>query len=322
MDATVSPWSTLQHLFQRWQSRAARSAALTQWPDKVLAFFRQHRWLTIVLGAALSAILGAYCMYKFVAADMPALRAEYQRATGETYAYRSDLASVRSQFEGHVGQEKASRDEIANSLRALDANLVVLGQKMDGRPLAPHEARTVLATVREISITEAAKLESIATIGGVIAEEYTPMLALAKKEESLREFATFFGAATPSVQPAYLGKLLLIRNGTWHVMDRQILFKWDGGSARLRATSDLPQSEIVRKAELFNSVSRAVTHAAGIAPTSYAPPPPKAASKSNAVTRANGASNAQRRPQPPRRVEVVKRPEAAPVRRPAGVAHY
>jgi len=291
--------------------------------DSASVFLRKHGLLAALLGSALSAILGAYCMYKFLASDVPALRTEYQKVAGEAYAVRSDLRSVRSEIDSHVAQEKASREGIANSLRALEVNLVVLGQKIDGRQLAPHEARTALTTVREISAGEAANVESIETIGGVIPEEYTPLLALAKKEDGLREFATFFSAAGPSVQPAYLGKLLLTRNGTWHAIDRQILFKWDGGSARLRPRSDLPQSEIVRKVALFNSVSRAASHTGGTLPPAYttqskAVPRPVA----NVARTNGGVSKAQRRPEPPRRVEVVKRPEAVTASRPAGPASY
>ncbi|HEX5611937.1 MAG TPA: hypothetical protein VFX67_04755 [Burkholderiales bacterium] len=290
---------------------------------KLIALFRQHVVLATVLVSILSAVLGAYCMYRFLAADLPALRAEYQKVAAEVYAVRSDLSAAdlqqRSTLDAHMTQEKASRERMTNSLQALNANLIALGSKLEARSLKSHEARDLLASVREISLIEAASLDSIAVVGGVLPEEYAPLLAYARKEEELKEFAGFFSAATPSVQPAYLGKLLLTRQGSWHVLERQILFKWDGGSARLRAKNDLPQSELVRKVELFNSVSRAVSHAGAIAQPSHTAPT-KASAKPIAVR--TNAANVQRRSQPPRRVEVVKRPEPAPIRRPAGPASY
>jgi hypothetical protein len=223
--------------------------------------------------------------------------------------------AIRSDLYGHVLQEKAAREGITSSLRALDANLVVLALKAEGRQPAPHELRNVLTSVREISVREAAKLESIATIGGVIPEEYTPILALARRDDNSRAAASFFNTTTPSVQPAYLGKMLLTRSGAWQVVDRQILFKWDGGSATIRPMNDVSSGEIARKVELFNSVSRAAGHAGVVAPSGFTSQT-KSSVRPNIAPRTNGASGVLKRSQAPRRVDVVKRPEVPPARKP------
>jgi hypothetical protein len=201
-----------------------------------------------------------------------------------------------------------------SSLQALSVNSIVLMQKAGRRALKPQEVKDLLASVREISVAEAPNLESITTIGGVISEHSMPLLAFAKQDEDLNEVASFFTARTPSVDPAYLGMLLLTRHGTWQAGDGHLLFKWDGGSAKIRAKA-LPQSEIGRKVELFNSVSGAVSQADVTAPPSDSRPP-KVLAKTKAAFPRNGSSNGQRRPQTPRRVEVLKRPEMAAPRSP------
>ncbi len=89
-------------------------------------------------------------MYRFLAADLPALRAEYQKVAAEVYAVRSDLSAAdlqqRSTLDAHMTQEKASRERMTNSLQALNANLIALGSKLEARSLKSHEARDLLAS--------------------------------------------------------------------------------------------------------------------------------------------------------------------------------
>jgi len=336
----VSLENAFHRLLQRWQSIAAAQRVQSGCVGNWMAYVRKHGWVATVATALLSAAFGAYCMYRFVGSDVPALRAEFQRIAGEVTAFAPDLNALEARqgtaLRTHLAQEQIAREAMASSLRALTIQAIVLTQKLERRALRPQEAKNLLASIREISIAESPALASVSTVGGVLPEDYMPMLASAKKEEDLKEAAGFFNASTPSVRPAYLGRLLLTRQGTWRAGDREILFKWDGGSATFRAMNDLPQSEIARKVELFNSVSQSVSQVnpdstrGDIAPrrdslwqASAAPRlaqvsrPAHAPAAAAPVPRLHDASIASRRTYVPPRMENFSRPETRPRMGPA-----
>ncbi len=209
----------------------------------------------------LAAIVGALAMlaffYYFLNLVLPDLRQGQEKVLAELQKLRGDLQEQekrqRQDLAAHAVEERQIRENLSSNVRAMRSHVIALKVKVEGKVNA-SDLKDLVSQVEGVSGAEAVVFTGVTDVIGM-PKPYSgfdkfktvglPYDALALKAGKLRVDQS-------------LATLLLTRDARWEATAEGLTVFYEGGSAKLRAKPTASKYDLIRQADVFNSLSQAV----------------------------------------------------------------
>jgi hypothetical protein len=210
-------------------------------------------------------VAGALGMYYFFARDLPETRREIQLVSQKLDAIQQEIRKAEERqgvsLTSHAREERSARESIGTSLKAVQADLISLKVRLDGK-IDANDVHRLISKVEEITAAEAP------SFAGVIAVSGKPQIASGIYAEILKgpsDGSVFYAMKDPGKYGVAksLKALMFAKGGTWEATNTGLKVNFVGGEVTFAAKPSASKTDLVRQADLFNSLSHSVKAAGG-----------------------------------------------------------
>ena len=236
----------------------AKAKESAWWRHSVPTWF----WVVSTLVALL---LGGYVMYKAYAEDLP----EIKKSLHVIQTQLGQIDGRQRELGIHFTHEQKMRARMDNSIRVLQTHMVSVVQKVEQRRLTPQEMRNIMTSVNDVSASEGRNFKAHATVVGTPPVPQMPPAVTALAEELPQGQADAFRSTTVPYKGSkesiekLLARGFLAKNGKWEATQTGLKITYEGGTTVFAANPNLSAEDLKKKADLFNSLSQALSQTIG-----------------------------------------------------------